>query len=521
MIYLSRWKTILFVVIACMGIWGAIPSFVPLSVRKTWPKWIPHKAITLGLDLQGGVHLLLEIEIKEMISERYANILGVIRKGLREQKIRYKDLRQSTNGIAFSLLDEKEAPKVKELIAQQREPLTISEDNGKVKAFFNNSAIEQMAKFAVDQSIPIIRKRVDPSGTIEPLIQSQGNDRIVLQIPGFDDPQRVRQLLGKTAKLTYQWVHGMVSSPTAEDRRGDFLILPGHGKEEEGSFYKIDKEILLDGQELIRAWAGHHPENGSPIVNFEMTAKGGRIFSDLTRENKYKIFGIILDNKVLSAPKIVSHIHSGAGFIEGRFSMAEAQQLAVMMSSGALPAKLKVIEERVIGPGLGKDSIYLGSRATGIAIVVVALFMLMAYSWFGIFSVVGICFNIIFLISAMAFFGATLTLPGIAGIALTVGMAVDANVLINERIKEELRLNRKILGAVDTGYKKAMTSIVDSNATTLIGAIILYFLGTGPVQGFAVTLALGIIISMFTAIGLTRFFVMVWFQRFKPKVLRI
>ncbi len=374
-------------------------------------------------------------------------------------------------------------------------------------------AMRERKSMMVSQSIEIVRRRIDEYGTAEPNIQQQGADRILVQLPGVSDPTRVRQLLGKTAKMTFRWVH-----PESERLIASKRIPPGTERlpEEGGPDYIIEKRVLLSGENLVSASAGLHPQNNSPIVNFRFDAYGGRKFADLTRKNRGRRFAIILDNKVISAPSINEPIPGGQGFITGRFTVQQTTDLSLLMRAGALPAPLTVIEERTVGPDLGADSIAAGKMATLIAVVLVAILMLLVYAFFGVVANIALAFNLILLMAIMSVIHATLTLPGIAGIALTIGMAVDANVLIYERIREEVRNGHKILTAIDVGYKEAMGTIIDSNLTTLIGAALLFIFGTGPIRGFAVTLSIGIMVSMFTAISLTRVIVDLWYRWRRP-----
>ncbi|BDB96129.1 protein translocase subunit SecD [Candidatus Hydrogenosomobacter endosymbioticus] len=492
------------------------------------PHWLPSKSLVLGLDLQGGVHLLLEVGTKELMAERYAGVAKSIKDALRKEKIRYSRVKSDSSGVSLAIVSDIGAGAAAQVLQKSLRnfsgQLDIKPSGSGMHIKFNTSTAQQMVSQAVEQSIEVVRKRVDVAGTAEILIQKQGEDMIVLQIPGFDDPQRVRSLLGKTAKLTFRWVEGIAKKEDSGQSTDSASVLAPY-KQDGESYYMVKKETLLTGEDLLRAFPSQD-ERGLPAIGIEFTSQGGRVFAEVTDPsiNKGKMFAIVLDEKVLMAPRISVHIQDGKGIITGGqygFSVQEANDLSLLMRSGALPAPLKVVEEKVVGPGLGRDSIYLGGVATLIAIAAVCVFMLCAYSFFGIFAVIGVFFNLCFLMAALIYIGATLTLPGIAGIALTIGMAVDSNVLINERIKEEVRSGRRLISAIDSGHRKAMNTIIDSNATTLVGAFILYLLGTGTVQGFAVTLALGIITSMFTSIELTKFFIVLWLQRFNPKKLWI
>lgn len=511
---ISRWRVFCFSLLFFIGLIIAVPSFLSEQTRAKIPSWLPHKAVTLGLDLQGGVHLVLEVGIKDLLKEKYANISNSIKKELINHKIFYKNLENNADGLSLQLIAASNLEEASKIIkkAFQDEKITIaSKQNGQIIIQILKSEQNQMTRHAVDKSIEIIRRRIDETGALEPIIQSQGEDRIILQIPGFDDPSRVRSLIGKTAKLTFQWIAVTNSSePT--------ISLPSDIKNE--VIYNVERNILLTGEDILDARSSYDDKN-NPSVSITFSGNGGRVFSQLTQNNIGRVLAIVLDSKVLSAATINSHIPDGRAVITGNFNLDEAQKLALMIRAGALPAQLTILEEKVVGPGLGYDSIMAGTKATLISVISVAVWMTAIYSFFGIFAVLGIACNLCFLFAALVLIGATLTLPGLAGIALTVGMSVDANVLINERIKDELRLGHRIRMAVDNGYAKAMRSIVDSNITTLIGAALLYLMGTGPVRGFAITLGVGILFSLFTATKLTRMLVYIWLDWWKPKKLMI
>lgn len=528
----STWKIVAFCLLSLLSIFVVMVGVGPESWRAQLPTWIPHKSVVLGLDLQGGVHLALEMGVDELLTDHYTQVAKQVREQFRAHKIRYQGLKARGEGVSFRCLRTEDMAKVEEivqpLLTEQGMGLT-SGANGSMTIVLTPSKHTEILGRAIDKSIEVIRRRIDTTGTLEPSIHSQGDHLIILQIPGFDDPQRVRTLLGETAKLSFQWIHGNDSSertygwlsmeafhyasPASEERDPTSTSSAGT--------YLVNPEILLTGENISDCRVSYD-SNGSPAVSLQFTSQGGQIFSDLTRDNIGRRLGVILDSKVLSAPGITGHIPAGSeAQITNIPTLEEATKLSLMVRSGALPAPLKVLEEKVVGPGLGQDSVELGLRASGLAVLGVVAFMLCAYSWFGLFAIVGVIFNIGFLLASLILMGATLTLPGIAGIALTIGMAVDANVLINERIKEELRLGKNLAAAIEAGYRRAMTSILDSNLTTLIGSGILYFIGTGPVRGFAVTMSLGILISLFTAVTLTRSIIFWWLQRFRPKTLWI
>lgn len=524
MLYIARWKLFLILAVSVAGLFFALPSLLSPQSLKNLPSWFPHQQVVLGLDLQGGSHILLEVETKALMEERYSFLSDPLRSALRKAKVGYLNLSYQDNGISFRLRDHQDLPKIRDILFQVDHDLSFQEQEGKILVNYSQKAQKEIVHRAVEKSIETIRQRIDETGTKEPLIQPQGEDRILLQLPGVDDPARVKQLIGKTAKLSFQMVEGVVSAgdeKTTPVPPGTEL-LPGVAQEgkKPSVYYLVRKEVLITGDTLVDAQPTFD-EYQRPQVAFRFNGQGAHRFGRATAENVGHLFAIILDRQVISAPSIREPILTGSGVIQGNFTLQEAQDLSLLMRSGALPAPLTFLEERTVGPGLGADSIHAGTLATVIAIVIVTVFMMLAYSAFGFFANVALFFNLALLVAALSLLGATLTLPGIAGIALAIGMAVDANVLINERIKEELRAGHRLISAIDVGYRRAMSTIIDSNLTTLIGAAILYYFGTGPVRGCAVTLALGILISMFTAISLSRAFVSLWIKWSRPKTLWI
>ena len=372
---------------------------------------------------------------------------------------------------------------------------------------------------AVQQSIEIVRRRVDETGTREPTIQQQGDDRILVQLPGIDDPERIKRLLGKTAKMSFHLVDQRNSVESAMAGRippGSWL-LPSEG--EDRRMYLIRKRVMVSGDTLIDAQPSTDSRTNEPVVTFRFDTAGAKRFGSATSKNVGKLFAIVLDRKVISAPVIREPILGGSGQISGSFSFQSAQDLALLLRAGALPAPLTILEERSVGPGLGADSIAAGKIASIIGIILVVVFMVAAYGLFGFMADIALIVNMVLILGALSFLQATLTLPGIAGIVLTIGMAVDANVLVFERIREEVRSGRTPISSIDAGYTRAFTTIIDANLTTLIAALLLYAFGSGPVRGFAVTLSIGIITSMFTAIMLTRLMIVIWLRRTKPDVL--
>ncbi|MBY0272972.1 MAG: protein translocase subunit SecD [Alphaproteobacteria bacterium] len=519
MLYIPLWKKILTIGICLLGLLFASPNFFTREQLKNFPSWYPKSQITLGLDLQGGAHLLLEVDFDAVQKEQMASLADMVRTVLRKERIGYTGLSAKKDFVTLTLRNPADLEKAKSLIHNTDNDVEITPTTeGQLNLRFDEASLRARRKSVLAQSIEIVRRRVDEMGTAEPFIQQQGDDRILVQLPGMQDPARIKAMLGKTAKLQFRFVDMSINAEPGKPVPG-VDILP---EERDGKtvYLAVKKQIILSGENLVDAQPGFD-EYHRPIINFKFDSLGAKKFGDATKNNIGQVFAIVLDDKIIMAPHIQTPILDGRGMITGGFSVQQAQDLALLMRAGALPAPLNVIEERTVGPGLGADSIASGEYATIIAILMVAAFMFIAYSFFGAIANIAVVFNLILLFAALSVTHATLTLPGIAGIALTVGMAVDANVLINERIKEELRNGRKMLSAIDAGYNRAMTTIIDSNLTTLIGVALLYYFGAGPTRGFAVTTSLGIIISMFTAISLTKLILAWWIGWKRPTHLPI
>lgn len=519
MLYIPFWKKLLTVGICLLGLLFASPNFFTREQLEGFPSWYPKSQITLGLDLQGGAHLLLEVDFDAVQKEQMASLADMVRTTLRKERIGYTGLAAKKDFVTLTLRNPADLEKVKSLIHNTDTDVEITPAaEGQLNLRFDEASLRARRKSVLAQSIEIVRRRVDEMGTAEPFIQQQGDDRILVQLPGVQDPARIKAMLGKTAKLQFRFVDMSINAEPGKPVPG-VDILP---EERDGKtvYLAVKKQTILSGENLVDAQPGFDEYN-RPIINFKFDSLGAKKFGDATKNNIGQVFAIVLDDKIIMAPHIQTPILDGRGMITGGFSVQQAQDLALLMRAGALPAPLNVIEERTVGPGLGADSIASGEYATIIAILMVAAFMFIAYSFFGTIANIAVVFNLILLFAALSVTHATLTLPGIAGIALTVGMAVDANVLVNERIKEELRNGRKLLSAIDAGYNRAMTTIIDSNLTTLIGVALLYYFGAGPTRGFAVTTSLGIIISMFTAISLTKLILAWWIGWRRPTHLPI
>lgn len=515
MVHIPRWKVAIILGLCALGVVFALPNALPPSVLKKLPEWMT--PVKLGLDLQGGSHLLLEVDVKAGVKDRLSAQIDAVRGALRDKKYGYKGLSAYENTIRFKVRDLDETQEILRYLSRNPELKDFkvtADDQGRISLVYTEEAVRDLSRRMVEQSIQIVERRINEYGTAEPYIQSQGDDRILLQLPGVDDPGRVKELLGKTAKMTFRLVHRDADrlAPGSRPPAGTEWL---ENNDEGGTVLPVYKQILISGENLMDAQLAFDQDYGRPQVSFRFDAAGSRKFASFTAKNIGRRMAIVLDGKVLSAPVIQTMI-PGHGVITGNFSPETANDLALLMRSGALPAPLTILEERSVGPELGADSIAAGESATVYAIILVAVSMLLIYSFLGIVANVALVFNLILLMALLSIIGATLTLPGIAGIALTLGMAVDANVLIYERVKEEIKRGKKILPAIETGYTQAMNTIVDSNLTTLIAAAALFFFGSGGIRGFAVTLSLGILVSMFTAISLTRVILVHWIHWKRP-----
>ncbi len=528
MVYFAKWKIVLILIVCGLGLVYATPNLLPRetvqSLQTNLPSWMPTSQVNLGLDLQGGSHLLMRVEWEDVLAIRLDSMEDALRQGLRPADIGYTGLGWDETSVGFNLRDMADRDQAV-LIAQGIEDqvdVTVSAE-GRVSVSLPEEVLLELRSNAVAQSIEIIRRRIDEIGTTEPVIQRQGEERILVQVPGVD-PDRVRELIGRTASMTFQ----LVDHETAVgDARAGRLppgseLLPSYEVTEDGDpeqYHVVRRRVELSGDNLVDSQPTF--QDGQPVVSFRFDAAGARRFAEITTENVGRQFAIVLDGEVISAPVIRTPIIGGSGIIEGGFTVRTATDLALLLRAGALPAELTVLEERSVGPGLGQDSIEAGKIAAAIGFAGVVVFMFVSYGLFGLMANVALILNLALLMAALSALQATLTLPGIAGIVLTVGMAVDANVLIFERIREEIRQGRSPISAIDAGYSRALTTIVDSNVTTLIAAFLLFALGSGPVKGFAVTLSLGIMSSMFTAIMLTRLLVVTWLRQTKPKTIPI
>jgi preprotein translocase subunit SecD len=510
-----------------------VPNFFSEARVRTWPEWAQRRMV-LGLDLQGGSYLLLEIDSNYVKKEKLDQVRDDVRRVLRENKIGYTGLatkgdavevhitRDSEQQTALAKLRELSQPLGGLLGSNGQRSLEVTDlGGGTIRLSVPQAAINDRIRQAIDQSMQIVEKRVNQLGTVEPVIQRQGSDRILVQVPGLQDPTHLKQLLGKTAKMEFRMVD--TSVPPDQAQAGglpadDELLMSASSPKVP---YVIKKQVLVSGGDLTDAQPGFDPRTSEPVVNFKFNSSGSRKFAQATSENVGQPFAIVLDNEVISAPVIREPITGGQGQISGNFTVQSANDLAVLLRAGALPAPLTVVEERTVGPGLGQDSIEKGELAAYVGAIMVVVFMLVTYRLFGVFANIAVAINVAMIFGLLSLLNATLTLPGIAGIVLTVGIAVDSNVLIYERIREEIRGGRNAISAIDAGFKRALATILDSNITTFIAAAVLFYIGTGPVRGFAVTLGIGIITTVFTAFTLTRLIVAWWVRWKRPQTVPI
>ncbi|MBO0737967.1 MAG: protein translocase subunit SecD [Alphaproteobacteria bacterium] len=525
MLYFARWKVTLIWAVCALGVLLSLPNVFSPSFLAALPSWLPRKQVALGLDLRGGSYLLLKVDIAAAQRDRLNSTIDNVRNALRGANIGYTGLNVEGDAIVFTIREPDRIDDARRALGKIDPDLTLdiaSDGSGTMR--YSAVATQARRRQAVDQSIEIIRRRIDETGTKEPAIQREGSDRILVQLPGVDNPEHVKALLGRTAKLTFQLVDTSVSLEDA--RRGRLPpgseILPaeeGQGGRSGAPAYVVHRRVMVGGDTLVDAQPTF--ENNQPVVSFRFDSVGAKRFADATRENVGKPFAIVLDNKVISAPVIREPIVGGSGIISGSFTVQSASDLALLLRAGALPAPITILEERTVGPDLGVDSIHAGATASIVAVALVIVFMVLFYGLFGVFADIALIFNLCLMLGSLSLLGATLTLPGIAGIALTMGMAVDANVLIYERIREEVRAGRTMLSALDAGFKRAFGTILDSHVTTLVAGGLMFWLGSGPVKGFAVTLSIGVLTSLFSAILVTRLLIVTWVRQWKPRTLPI
>jgi preprotein translocase subunit SecD len=550
MLYTPLWKRLLILTIVGWGLLATLPNLFYAHVEAhndaieavaksggiatpeqqaaidSWPSYLPSSLVNLGLDLRGGAHLLAEVQVADVYAQRIDSLWPEVRDALRDVRDQVGAVRRmpsvpgvlrvsvgNADGMAVALEKVSAlATPVVSLTGVGQKDLEVTAEGQEIVVQLSEPERVATDDRTMQQSLEIIRRRVDAVGTREPTIQRQGSDRILIQVPGLGSAAELKAIIGTTAKLTFNTVVGRTTDPAADPGARNSLL---PSTTEKDVYYIVADEAVVSGEELTDAQPAFD-QNGRPAVNFKFNVSGARKFGEYTGSHLGEPFAIVLDNAVISAPTIQSAITGGSGIITGSFTLEESTNLAVLLRAGALPAKMNFLEERTIGPELGQDSIDAGKVAAIIGIVAVGLFMLASYGWFGFIANVALVINMAIIFGVLASIGGTLTLPGIAGIVLTIGMAVDANVLVYERIREELRVHKTTAAAIEIGYDRAMSAIIDANLTTLITAAVLFFLGAGPVRGFAVVLGIGIITSVFTALFVTRFIVSVWFNWRKP-----
>lgn len=510
---------------------GATATPELLAAAESWPSYLPSSLVNLGLDLRGGAHLLAEVQVEDVYDDRIDGMWPEVRDALRDERqvigtIRRQDAAPGELRIKISNEDkiEEAAAAVRKLARPVVSLSGVGSSDIEVAVdgdmlVITLSAAEKVATDTrtMEQSLEIVRRRVDEAGTREPTIQRQGDRRVLIQVPGIGSAEELKELIGQTAKLEFHPVIGRTGDKDARLQARQVLY---PSLDEEGVYYILEQSPVITGEHLVDAQPSFD-QNGGPAVNFRLNPTGGRIFGEYTANNIGSPFAIVLDQEVISAPTIQSHIPGGSGIITGRFSVEESTNLAILLRAGALPAEMSFLEERTIGPELGQDSIDAGRIACIVAFGAVLVFMALSYGLFGIFANIALILNVALIFGLLSGVGATLTLPGIAGIVLTIGMAVDANVLVFERIREELAAGRGPTRAIEQGYERAFSAIIDANITTLIAAVILFIMGSGPVRGFSITLGLGIVTSVFTAIWVTRLLVSIWIDRSRPKSIEV
>src|SRR5215471_17107967 len=547
MLYFSRWKALSILLTAVIVCACAAPNFVSPDRVKKWPEWA-QRYVVLGLDLQGGSHILLQVDTNDVMDQRLRGLRDDVVKTLREARIVWANPpARKGNAIEVRLREDDKYQTALAKLRDLSQPITnnlvgvtgnrtldvTEEGGGLVRLAPTEAATNERIRQTIEQSVPNIERRVNAMGLVEPTIQRQGIDRVLVQVPGLGDPRELIKLIGTEAKLEFRLVNSTMSAQQAlqgsipsdseilcetRDQKNSANVTPPLC--DGGIPWLVYKQVMVEGGDLTDARTGFD-QNGRPDIEFTFNATGARKFGQVTQENIGRPFAIILDNKVMSAPTIQSAILGGRGQITGNFTVEEANKLAIVLRAGALPAKLTPIEQRVVGPGLGQDSITKGKYASVVGAVLVVLFMLVTYGLFGLFANIAVAINVGMIFGILSLLNATLTLPGIAGIVLTIGIAVDSNVLIYERIREEVRNGRNAISAIDAGFTRALATILDSNITTFIAAAVLFFIGTGPVRGFAVTLGVGIITTLFTAFTMTRLIMAWWVRMVRPQTVPI
>ena len=531
MLHFQTWKIIGVVLTCLLGVVFALPNLFSKETVEAWPDWLPKRQLSLGLDLRGGAHLLLAMDVNDVRKDWLESIREDARRRLRDARIGFTGLGIQGNAVVVRLAQPDQADAAMRELRNLIQPIgnallgsvgdDISVQRGSEPGLIilqpTEAGLQQRISNAVSASIETVRRRIDTLGTSEASVVRQGSDRILVQFPGLQDTTQLKALIGETARLSFHEVHPSISGFEAQSSRPPpgYRIYPS--ADEDGFVYLLRETPVVRGDQLVDAQPGFDQRTNEPIITFRFNQSGARAFGRFTQENVGRPFAIVLDDKVLSAPVIREPILGGSGQISGNFTVESANNLAIQLRSGALPAKLTVVEERTVGPSLGADSIESGTRAFIVGAIATFILITVVYGTFGFYAGLALIVNAILIVAAMTVLGAALTLPGIAGLVLTLGMSVDANVLIYERIREELRTGKSPIAAIDAGFSRAIVTIADSQLTTLVAAIIMFWLGSGPVRGFAVTLSIGIFTSVFTAVTVTRLLIAMWARSVRHK----
>ncbi len=531
MLHFERWKIIAIVLTCLAGVLFTLPNFFSKETVDGWPRWLPHKQLPLGLDLRGGAHLLLAMDTKELEKDWLNTLRDDTRKALREAKVGFTGLGMVGNSVqvkvtkpedmdkALTALKKLITPIGNAILSSGGNDITVEKSGADTITLAPTAqGMQHRISSASTAAIETVNRRVNAMGTAESTVVRQGSDRILVQFPGLQDTKQLKDLIGQTAKLSFHAVHPDISAEEAKQTRVPvgYKIYPS-AEGEAARSYVLQESPIVSGEDLVDAQPGFDSRTNEPIISFRFNQSGARKFGSYTKDNVGSPFAIVLDNKVLSAPAIREPILGGSGQISGSFTVETANTLAVQLRSGSLPTKLTIVEERTVGPSLGADSIEAGKLAGLVGCLATAILTIVAYGTFGVFAVIGLLVHGFLIIALMTVIGTTLTLPGIAGFVLTIGMAVDANVLIYERIREELRNGKSPIAAIDQGFQRAFITILDSQLTTLAAAVIMFWLGSGPIRGFAVTLTIGILTSVFAAVTVTRLLVSLWLKSAKSK----
>ena len=531
MLQVARWRIVVVVIATVLGILLALPNFLSPAQRAALPGFLPSQAMNLGLDLRGGVHLLLEVDTATLQRQHLDNIADQMGAALRDASPTIRFTGRGVLGDAgrVRVTDPQDLERARRALREiarsptsQNEILNFTEGaDGLIEARMTPAHLRELVRQAAQQSIEVIRRRVDPTGTSEVTIMRQGDDRIVVQAPGLADPEELKNRIGQTALMTFHMVRQLDEADAAAGRipAGAMYVQPYPGIGDQPEL--VERRPRFTGERLTRANPSTDGQTGEIVLSFQLDSQGTRLFCTITRQFTGQRFAILLDNQVLTAPRINEPICGGSGQISGNFNAKSASDLAVMLRAGALPAPLSVIEERAVGPGLGQDAIESGVAAAIIACIATLVFMVLSYGLFGFFACVALIVNGVLIVGAMSMIGAALTLPGIAGLILTIAMAVDANVLIYERMRDEQKSGRSPALAIEGGFGRAMIAIIDANLTTILVALILFQFGAGPVRGFAWTLSIGVLTSVFSAVMVTQILIAVWFRATRPKQLPI